>query len=172
MVQSAILSNGPVMGKEVFVAPGAVVLGKVVLKNLCSVWFGAVLRADLDQIVIGERSNIQDNSVIHVDSGHPTIIGHDVRIGHGCVIHGSHIGDHVLVGMHATLLNDVEIGEYSIIGANALCTSGFKVPPRTLALGSPARIIRELNDRELAMLKSQNDDYVRLAALYRAHYNL
>ena len=115
-------------------------LGDVILEEESSVWYGAVLRGDINRIIIGPRSNVQDNAVVHVDTGYPTSVGELVTIGHTAIVHACKIDNEVLVGMGAIILDDVEVGARSIIGANALVTMGMKIPPGSLVLGSPAKI--------------------------------
>src|SRR5688572_25738193 len=146
MADPKILTRLPEKGREVFIAPNAILIGNISLGDEVSVWFGAVLRADTDKITIGNRSNIQDNAVLHVDPGAPVNIGHDVVVGHSAVIHGATIGDHVLIGMHSTVLNHASIGNFCIIGANALVTEGMQVPDYSVVLGSPARIVKKLSE--------------------------
>lgn len=161
-----ILKTPIIKGQKVFIAPGATAIGNVALGDQVSVWFGAVLRGDTDRIVVGERTNIQDNAVIHADPGDPTIIGADCVIGHSAIVHGAKLSHHVLVGMHATILNNVEIGEYSIIGANALVPTGMKIPPYSLVLGVPAKIVKTLSSEIEATIQSNVDEYVARAAVY------
>ena len=158
------------LGKDVFIAPSATVIGDVELKDNASVWFGAVLRGDSDQISIGAQTNIQDNAVIHCDPGQPTIIGEACIIGHGAIVHGAQLANHVLIGMNATVLNDAKIGEFSIIGANALVTSGTVIPPRSLVLGSPAKVVRTITKKEQENIKKNAKVYVKKAQEYRNHY--
>jgi carbonic anhydrase/acetyltransferase-like protein (isoleucine patch superfamily) len=162
--------NQVILGKDVFIAPSATVIGDVSLKDNASVWFGAVLRGDSDQISIGAQTNIQDNAVIHCDPGQPTIIGEACIIGHGAIVHGAQLANHVLIGMNATVLNDVKIGEFSIIGANALVTSGTVIPPRSLVLGSPAKVVRTITKKEQENIKKNAKVYVKKAQEYRNHY--
>ena len=154
------------LGERVFVAPNATVIGKASLADDCSVWFGAVLRADGDAITVGERTNIQDNAVVHVDPGYPVSIGHDCIIGHLALVHGATIGNHVLVGMHSTVLNGAEVGDYSIIGANALVTAGMKIPPYSLVIGVPAKIIKTIGPEQVAQIERNADVYVTLKDKY------
>ncbi|MDG1756189.1 MAG: gamma carbonic anhydrase family protein [Bacteroidia bacterium] len=162
--------NQVILGKDVFIAPSATVIGDVSLKDNASVWFGAVLRGDSDQISIGAQTNIQDNAVIHCDPGQPTIIGETCIIGHGAIVHGAQLANHVLIGMNATILNDAKIGEFSIIGANALVTSGTVIPPRSLVLGSPAKVVRTITKKEEENIKQNAEVYVKKAQEYRNHY--
>ena len=133
-----------VKGNEVFVADTARVLGNVTLEDNVSVWFGAVLRGDNDAITIGARTNIQENSILHVDHGKPIRIGTDNVIGHGAIVHGATIGNFNLIGMGATILNGAVIGDGCIIGANALITERMVVPDGSMVLGSPGKITKTL----------------------------
>ena len=141
--------------------------GYVTLAEQSSVWYGAVLRGDINRIIIGPRSNIQDNAVVHLDTGYPTTMGELVTVGHSAIVHACKIDNEVLVGMGAIILDDVEVGARSIIGANALVTLGMKIPPGSLVLGSPAKIRRQLT------LDEQNDiarwawSYVETAKHFR-----
>jgi len=149
------------LGERVFIAPNATVIGQVFLGNDVSVWFGAVIRADGDMVKIGERSNIQDNSVIHVDPGFPVSIGHDCIVGHLAIIHGATLGNHVLVGMHSTILNGAIIGDYCIIGANSLVTAGMIIPPNALVMGCPAKVVKELTTEQKHMIDNNADVYLK-----------
>ncbi|MBS3915202.1 MAG: gamma carbonic anhydrase family protein [Bacteroidetes bacterium] len=169
MVQKSLTSilNTPIKkGKSVFIAPGATAIGNVTLGDHASVWFGAVLRGDSDQISVGARSNIQDNAVIHADPGDPCIIGENCIIGHSAIVHGARLAHHVLVGMNATVLNNAEIGEYCIIGANALVPAGMKIPPYSLVLGIPATIVKALGPEVESKIQKNADEYVTRAAQY------
>lgn len=158
----------PAIGEGCYVAPTAVLIGDVTLGDGASVWFGAVLRGDVAPIVIGKRSNIQDNTVIHGEEGCPTTIGEDVTVGHSAIIHAATIGDLVLVGMGATLLSRSVIGAETIIGAQALVTEGVEIASGCLALGSPARVKRELTAEEREQVALSAQHYVENAARYRA----
>ena len=147
-------------GDEYWIAPNDVVIGDVVLKNKSSIWFGAVLRGDNETITIGENSNVQDNSVLHTDLGVPLVVGRDVTIGHTAVVHGAVIGDNSLIGIGAILLNGAQIGRNCIIGAGALVAEGKVIPDGCLAVGSPARVIREVTAAEIAMLAASAGHYV------------
>ena len=153
-------------GEHVFIAPGAQVLGDVTIGNQSSVWFNAVIRGDYDKVTIGERSNIQDCAVVHVDENIPTIIGNDVTVGHSAIVHGAVIGDNTLIGMHATVLNNVKIGKYCIIGANALVTEGTEIPDYSLVLGSPGKVMRQLNKQQIKAVEENARTYVDMAARY------
>jgi carbonic anhydrase/acetyltransferase-like protein (isoleucine patch superfamily) len=129
-----------------FVAPGAHLIGRVALQDDANVWFGCVLRGDNEWITIGERTNIQDNSVLHTDMGFPLTIGADCTIGHNVILHGCSIGEGSLIGMGATILNGVKIGRNCLVGANALITEGKEFPDNSLIVGAPAKVIRELGE--------------------------
>lgn len=140
-----------------FVAPGAHLIGRVALQDDANIWFGCVLRGDNEWITIGERTNIQDNSVLHTDMGFPLTIGADCTIGHNVILHGCMIGEGSLIGMGATILNGARIGKNCLVGANALVTEGKEFPDNTLIVGAPAKAIRELGEdaraRHLASAK-------------------
>ena len=163
--------NRPVaVGSEVFIAPTATVIGDVTLGDEVSIWYGAVLRGDSDSIVIGARSNIQDNAVIHCDPNDPAVIGEECIIGHCAIVHGARLANNVLIGMNATILNNSEIGEYSIIGANALVTAGTIIPPFSLVLGSPAKVIKQISQEQVEGIRKNAEVYVAKAKEYMAHY--
>jgi carbonic anhydrase/acetyltransferase-like protein (isoleucine patch superfamily) len=143
------------------------VIGRVSLGRDASVWFGTVLRGDSNDIRIGDRSNVQDNSVIHVDSDASAIIGNDVTIGHAAVVHGCTIGDFTLIGINATILSHAVIGNYCLVGAGALITERKQFPDRSLIIGAPARRIRELTDAEVEMLRHSAAHYVAQGQRYR-----
>jgi len=136
-----------------WVAPNAVLVGKVRLASEASVWFGAVLRGDNEWIEIGAKTNVQDNCVLHTDPGFPLTVGAGCTIGHKAILHGCTIGDNTLIGMGATVLNGAKIGADSIVGAAALVTEGKEFPARSLIVGSPAKVVRELDDKTVAFLK-------------------
>jgi carbonic anhydrase/acetyltransferase-like protein (isoleucine patch superfamily) len=154
------------MGADVWIADTATVLGNVTLGEQASVWYGAVIRADMSDITIGDRSNIQDGVICHSDPGIPLSIGHDNVVGHGAILHGCTIGNHNLIGMRATIMNRAQIGNNCVIGAHALVTEGMKIPSNSMVLGSPARVVRQLTDDEIAKLKEGSLSYVQEAAQY------
>ena len=156
----------PEIGADVYVAPGAQVIGRVVLGERASIWFGAVLRGDNDPIRIGAESNVQDGAMIHADPGVPTTIGDGVTTGHHAIVHGATVGDRSLIGMGATLLNRAVIGADCIVGANALVTEGKAFPDGSLIVGSPARLARPLTDAEIAGLRLSAATYVANARRY------
>lgn len=154
-------------GNNVFIADTARVLGKVTLGDDVSVWFSAVIRGDNDTIDIGDRTNIQECCVLHVDHHKPIRIGTDNIIGHGAIIHGATMGNFNLVGMHATILNGAVIGDYCIIGAHALVTEGMVVPDGSMVLGTPGKIVKQLPVEQLkTLLKEGVDEYVLEARKY------
>jgi carbonic anhydrase/acetyltransferase-like protein (isoleucine patch superfamily) len=144
-----------------WVAPGAVLIGKVKLESMASVWFGAVLRGDNELITVGENSNVQDGAVLHTDPGLPLIIGKNCTIGHKAILHGCTIGDNTLIGMGATILNRAQIGRNCLIGANALVTEGKIIPDNSLVMGAPAKVVRELDPEAVANLPKAAAGYVR-----------
>ncbi len=145
---------------QFWVAPNAVVIGRVRLLKNASIWFGAVLRGDNDWITIGENSNVQDLSVIHTDPGQPVTVGANVTVGHRVILHSATIGDGSLVGMGSTLLNRSKIGKNCLIGANTLITEGKEFADGSMILGQPGRVARQLGENELAMLKMSSAGYV------------
>ncbi len=157
-------------GKDVWIADTARVFGQVVLGDECSVWFGAVLRGDGDTITVGNRSNIQENAVVHVDPGFPTRIGEDCIVGHCAIVHGATLGNNVLVGMHATILNGASIGNFCIIGANALVTEGMQVPDYSIVMGSPAKVVKQLSEAHIEKVKRNAQAYVELSKEYLKYY--
>jgi len=158
--------NSPEIDESAYVADNAVIIGDVTIGKKSSVWFGAVLRGDSDSIKIGRRSNIQDNAVVHVDPGFPVTIGDDCIVGHLALIHGATISNNVLVGMNSTVLNGAQVGEFSIIGANALVTSNTVIPPNSLVLGSPAKVVKTLTDKQIAHVIRNAEAYVKLGSEY------
>lgn len=153
----------PKIAKTAHVAPGAAMVGDVTLGEQSSVWYNAVLRADNDVIVIGERSNIQDGCVLHVDAGCPIRIGDGVTVGHGAILHGCSVGDNTLIGMGAILLNGAKIGANCIIGAGALVTQGMEVPDGSLAMGMPAQVRRPVMMEEIQGNFRSAEEYCRHA---------
>jgi len=143
-----------------FIAPGAVLIGDIVLHEDASVWFNCVLRGDADRIEIGVGSNIQDGTVIHADPGFPTRVGNHVTVGHNAMLHGCSIGDGSLIGIGAVVLNGARIGSGCLIGANALVTEHMEIPDGSLVLGAPAKIRRELSAEQRAALKISAEHYV------------
>lgn len=153
-------------GKQVFMADNATVLGDISLGDNASVWYQAVIRGDSDQVQIGYRTNVQDGAIIHVDPGVPVQIGHDVILGHAAIVHGATVGNHTLVGMRATVLNNAKIGNFSIVGAHSLVTEGKEFPDYSLIMGSPAKVVRQLTDEDIEMVKQNAETYVQKGLAY------
>ncbi len=164
----------PKIGKNSWIAPSADVIGDVTLGEDCSIWFGTVIRGDVHKIVIGNRVSVQDLSMVHVthykkedkSDGNPTIIGDDVTIGHRVMLHGCEIKNACLIGMSATILDGAVIGEESIVGAGSLVTKNKIFPPRSLIMGSPAKVVRELNEKEIKELYASSKRYVSFKNSY------
>ena len=157
----------PTIPASCFIEETGVVIGDVVLGEQCSVWFHAVIRGDVHHIRIGDRTNVQDLSMLHVTHDtHPLIIGNEVTIGHGVILHGCTIEDRVLIGMGAIIMDGAVIGEDSIVGAGALITEETIVPPNSLILGSPAKVKRPVTAEELAWIKESAENYVKYAGQY------
>jgi carbonic anhydrase/acetyltransferase-like protein (isoleucine patch superfamily) len=151
-----------------WIAPGAHVIGRVKLGVEVTVWFNAVIRADNDLIEIGERSNIQDNAVVHADPGFPVTVGAGCTIGHRAILHGCTIGPNTLIGMGAVLLNGARIGANSIVGANALVTEGKEFPDNSLIVGTPAKLVRTLDETAIARLPRDAEAYMKKLGRYVA----
>ncbi len=153
----------PVIAGNAFVAPNAEVMGQVTLHEGCGIWYGCVLRGDLEPIIVGAYTNIQDLSVIHTDRGHPAIIGQRVTVGHQACIHGARIGDGCLIGMGATVLTGAIVGPGCIIGAGALVSEGMEIPAGVLAVGVPCKVRRDLSPEERDNLLAHADRYADYA---------
>ena len=163
----AYKGHRPSLGRDVFVAPNAAVVGMVVLGDEASIWFGAVLRGDTDFIHIGAGSNVQDNAVLHTDPGIQAHIGANVTIGHCAMVHGCTIGDNSLIGINAVILNGARIGSNCLIGANALVPEGMEIPDNSLVLGTPAKVVRQLDAKAVAMLAESARSYRQKAREFR-----
>ncbi|HCQ33517.1 MAG TPA: gamma carbonic anhydrase family protein [Verrucomicrobiales bacterium] len=150
----------PQIEESVFVAASADLIGRVTIGEESSVWYNTTLRGDINEIVVGPRSNIQDGAVLHVESNRGCYIGELATVGHGAIVHACHVGDEVLVGMGATVLDGAIIGERSIIGANTLVTMNTEIPPGSLVLGSPGKVVRSLSEDEQAGVKVWAEKYV------------
>src|SRR5262245_27228896 len=168
---NTFLGRQPTLGKHVYIAPGALVLGDVTLGDYSSAWYNAVLRGDINRIEIGHHSNIQDNCVLHLADEYPCVIGNYVTVGHGAIVHACSVGNEVLVGMGAIILDGAVIGEQTIIGAGALVTQGEQIPPGSMVLGSPATVVRALRSEERERIKGFADKYVELSAYYLRRAN-
>lgn len=160
------LGKTPDLARAAFVAPNATVVGDVTLGARSSVWYGCVLRGDINSIVIGEGSNVQDGTIVHLADDYGVRVGSHTTIGHAAIIHACEIGDECLIGMGATVLDGAVIGDRCIIGANALVTQRFVAPPGSMILGAPAKVVRPLKDTELAGLRRWAEKYIEVA---RAH---
>ena len=158
--------KAPVFGKNVYIAPGAVVRGDVTLGENSSVWFNAVVRAEAGSAVIGANTNIQDNCVLHVDHDADIRIGSQVTIGHGAIVHGCTIGSNTLIGMGAIILNHAVVGNNCIIGAGALVTQNTVIPDNSLVIGNPGKILRNVTDSEIEDIQKNAAYYVKEAAAY------
>lgn len=158
----------PVVDPEAWVAPDANIIGRVVLEAGASVWFGATLRGDNEEIRVGRGSNVQESSVLHTDMGYPLVIGADCTIGHKAMLHGCVIGDGTLIGMGATILNGARIGKGCLIGACALITEGKEIPDGSLVMGSPGKVVRLLDDAARARLLKSAAGYRANALRFRA----
>jgi carbonic anhydrase/acetyltransferase-like protein (isoleucine patch superfamily) len=161
------LDRAPSLPEKYYIADNATIIGDVVLGNQSSVWFGAVLRGDIEPVIIGERSNIQDNSVAHTGKGAPTILGNDVTVGHKVTLHGCRIGNNCLIGMGAILLDGCEIGDNCIIGAGAIVSMNRRIPAGSLALGAPAKVIRSLSEEDISNVRKYAERYVANMERYR-----
>ena len=157
----------PRLAAGVWIAPNATVIGDVRLAANVSIWWNAVLRGDNDPIEIGENSNIQDGSVLHTDEGVPLTVGRDVTVGHMVMLHGCAIGDGTLVGIKSVILNGATIGKHCLIGANSLIPEGKVIPDRSLVMGSPGKVVRELSDEQVARIAYSAQHYVQNAQRYR-----
>lgn len=157
----------PSIDPSVYIAPNAYVIGKVKIGPKSSVWFNTLIRGDVNEIKIGTGTNIQDGSLLHVADEYSLVIGDYVTVGHGVNLHACTVEDGVLIGMGAIILNGANIGEGSIIGAGSLVKEGVEIPPRTLALGSPAKIVRELTDEEVEKNRYWAEKYIKIAEEYK-----
>ena len=163
------LRKQPKLGKNVYLAKTAVVLGDVTIGDHSSVWYGAVLRGDINRIVVGHHTNIQDNAVLPLADEFPCLVGNWVTVGHSAIVHACTVGDETLVGMGAVILDGAVIGRQSLIGARALVTQGMKIPPGSLVLGAPAKVVRTLTAEERAGLKWWAQKYVDNSAYCLKH---
>ena len=157
----------PVIHPSAYVAPGADVIGRVELAKSSSVWFGCVLRGDVNRIEIGEATNIQDGSILHVDDDHPCVIAHHVHVGHHANLHGCRVATGAMIGIGSIVLSGSRVGEEAIIGAGSVVLEGTKIPPRSLAVGAPARVVRKLSTKDISYIKWWVAKYVQLAKQYK-----
>ena len=163
------LRKTPRLGQGVYLARTAVVLGDVIIDDFSSVWYNAVVRGDINHIVVGHHTNIQDNAVLHLADDFPCLIGNWVTVGHSAIVHACTVGDETLVGMGAVVLDGAVVGSQCLIGANALVTPGMKIPDGSLVLGAPAKVSRSLTARERGELKGWAEKYVHNAAYCLKH---
>ena len=159
MTLYALDGDVPQLHADTWVAPDANLIGKVVLEEGASVWFGCTLRADHEEIRLGAGSNVQENCVMHIDAGFPLSIGRNCTIGHKVMLHGCTIGDNTLIGMGATILNGAKIGKNCLIGAGALITENKEIPDGSLVMGAPGKVVRQLDDKAIARLKASALQY-------------
>lgn len=157
----------PLVNSESFIAENVILIGDVTIEKDANLWYGTVLRGDINYIKVGVGTNIQENSTVHVDKTYAAIIGNNVTIGHNCIIHGCTIGDNSLIGMGSIILNGAEIGENTLIGAGSMVTGGKKIPSGVLCMGSPAKVIRELTEEEILSLKRSAENYINLSKEYK-----
>jgi len=163
------LRKQPRLGKGVYICRGAHVLGDVKLGDHSSIWYGAVLRGDINRIAVGHHSNVQDNAVLHLADEFPCLVGNYVTVGHSAVVHACKIGDEVLIGMGAVILDGAVVGKQSLIGAKALVKQGMRIPPGSLVLGAPAKVVRKLSKEERNELKYWATKYVANGAYCLKH---
>ena len=154
-------------GTDWYIADSAIVIGSVLIEDRASIWFNVVIRADNDLITIGEGSNVQDSSMLHTDAGIKLTLGRNVSIGHMVMLHGCSIGDGSLIGINSVILSHAVIGKHSLIGAGSLITEGKSIPDGVLALGSPAKVVRDLSQAEIDNLQNTAEGYIRQAKLFR-----
>jgi carbonic anhydrase/acetyltransferase-like protein (isoleucine patch superfamily) len=159
-------SKGVHKGERVFIAPGAVVIGNVELADDASIWYHAVLRGDIAPLIVGKRSNIQDNCVLHIASHVPVTIGDDVSVGHGAILHSCTIGNNVLVGMNSTILDHAVIGDNSIVAAGSVVPPRKVFPPNSMIMGSPAKVSRELSEADIEYVRNNALRYVEVKDYY------
>lgn len=163
------LRQRPKIGKGVYIARGAVVTGAVTIGEHSSVWHNAVLRGDIERIIVGHHTNIQDNAVLHLEDDTPCVVGNYVTIGHAAIVHACTVGDETLIGMGAVILDRVKIGKQCLIGAKALVPPGTEIPDGSMALGMPARVVRSLTEAERDRLKKSAEKYARIAGYCLEH---
>ena len=160
-------NNTPIIHKDAWVANNAVLIGKVILKKDSNIWFNVVLRGDIEPITIGEGTNVQDGSVFHTDPGCPVILGKNVTVGHMVMLHGCEIDSDTLIGIGSTILNKTKIGKNCIIGAHTLITENKIIPDRSLVLGSPGKVIRQVTDKEVEEIRANAKHYVENYKKYK-----
>ena len=160
--------GSPQVDEDSWIAPDANVIGKIVIQEGASIWFGATLRGDNEEIVIGKGSNVQENTIMHTDMGYPLTVGEGCTIGHKALLHGCTIGDNTLIGMGAVILNGAKIGKNCLIGANALITENKVIPDGSLVMGSPGKVVRELDEQGIQGLRASALNYQQNMRRFRA----
>ncbi len=155
-------------GSNCFIAPNATLVGDITLADYVSIWFNAVIRADAGPVTIGEKSNIQDGVVCHVEKDHPLTVGRNVTVGHKAMLHGCTIKDNCIIGINSVIMNGAVIGENCIIGSGALVTEGKTIPPGSLVLGAPGRVVKELTPEQVQMIADSAETYVKNGARFLA----
>jgi|SRR6266542_4511787 len=163
------LRKKPELGRGAYIAQGAIVVGDVTIGDYSSVWYNAVLRGDINRIVVGHHTNIQDNAVLHLADDYPCLVGSYVTVGHCAIVHACKVGNEVLIGMGATILDGAVIGDRSLIGANTLVTQKTEIPAGSLVLGSPAKVVRSLTATEQEQLRVSAEKYAENAAFCLKH---
>jgi len=157
-----------ILGDQHYIAHNSTLVGRIEIGNLVSIWYNAVLRGDNEPIIVGEGTNVQDGSILHTDPGFPLIIGDRVSIGHNAMLHGCKIADGCLIGMNAVIMNGAKIGENCLIGANTLIPEGREIPANSLVVGTPGRVIRQLNEQEMQHLTDNAQVYINKIARYQS----
>ncbi|MDR3215211.1 MAG: gamma carbonic anhydrase family protein [Bacilli bacterium] len=165
------LGKKPIIGHNVLIQDGAKIIGEVIIEDDVNIWYNAIIRGDLDKITLKKGCNVQENTTIHNDPSHEVSIGINSTIGHNCVIHGAIIGDNTVIGMGSILLNGAHVGNNCLVGANSLLTGNFTSEDGMLIMGSPAKVIRALNEKDLAYINSNGYHYQELAAHYLDNEN-
>ena len=158
-----------IRGEQYFIADNATLIGSVIIENNASIWFNTVIRGDNDLITIGENTNVQDGSILHTDPGYKLTLGKGVTVGHKAMLHGCEIGDYSLVGINAVVLNGAKVGKHCLIGANALITEGMVIPDGSMVVGSPAKVKRVLSDAQKTLLEASAAHYVHNFQRYNTH---
>lgn len=166
MIIKGYRGKRPQISSSAFIAEGTIIIGDFCMGEYSGLWYGTIARADVDRIIIGNYTNIQDNCTIHCDQGIPTVIGDYVTVGHNAVLHGCRIANNCLIGMGAIVMDGVEIGEYSIIGAGSLIPPGKNIAPGSVVMGSPGRVVRSITEREKERIRESANGYVDLAKEY------
>jgi carbonic anhydrase/acetyltransferase-like protein (isoleucine patch superfamily) len=167
-MHSELRFRSELVDPSAYIAPGAIVLGDVTLAAESSVWFNAVVRGDTDSIRIGRQTNVQDLAVIHCDEGTPCVLGERVTLGHAAIVHGATVEDDCLIGIRAVVMNRARIGAGSLIAVGALVTEGVEIPPRSLVMGVPGKVVRQVTERDFERIRHAASHYVAAAQAYRA----